>query len=121
MKTRKELKEAYKQMKYPMGVFQIRNLSNGKVFIGSSLDLNAVWHSHRIQLNFGNHSNDALQKEWKAMGAENFVYEILEEIKEVEGKEINYAKEVKTLEIMMIEEIMPFGEKGYHRNPNKIA
>ena len=118
MKTRKELKEEYKQIKYPMGVFQIRNLSNEKVFIGSSLDLNAVWHSQRIQLNFGNHSNDALQKDWKEMGAENFVYEILEEVIEIEGKEINYVKEVKTLEKMVIEEIKPFDEKGYHKNPN---
>ena len=28
MKTKKELKEEYKQMKIPMGVFQIKNIRN---------------------------------------------------------------------------------------------
>ncbi len=118
MKTRKELKEEYKQMKYQMGVFQIRNHLNGKVYMGSSLDLTASWHSQRLQLNFGNHPNDALQKEWKEFGAENFSYEIVEEVKEVDGKEINYAKEVKILLEMLIEELQPFDEKGYHKKKN---
>ncbi|MEI8203304.1 MAG: GIY-YIG nuclease family protein [Bacteroidota bacterium] len=115
MKTRKELKEEYKQMKYQMGVFQIRNTLNGKVFVSSSLDLKAIWHQQKLQLNFGNHSNEALQKDWTALGAENFVYEILDEVKEIEGKEINYAKEVKALEEMMKDELQPFDEKGYNR------
>jgi hypothetical protein len=30
MKTKKDLKEEYKQLEIPMGVFQIKNISNNK-------------------------------------------------------------------------------------------
>jgi group I intron endonuclease len=115
MKTRKELKEEYKQMKFKMGVFQIKNNMNGKIFIGSSLDLNAVWNSHKFRLDFGMHENAELQKEWKESGGENFSYEILEEIKQSENKPLNYDKEIKVLEAMIIEELQPFEAKGYNK------
>ena len=114
MKTRKELKEEYKQMKYPMGVFQLRNLTNNKVFIGSSTDLKAAWPALKLQLDIGIHSNSELQNDWTTTGAANFVYEILEEIKESPDKKLNYEKEVKVLEEMLILELQPFGDKGYH-------
>ena len=66
MKTRKELREEYNQMKFRMGVFQIRNKINGKVFIGSSTDLKAIWYAEKLQLDIGLHSNSELQKELKA-------------------------------------------------------
>ena len=77
MKTTKELKDEYKQMKFKMGVFQIRNTVNDKIFVGSSTDLDAIWNRHRVQLNFGNHQNAELQNDWKELGPERFVYEIL--------------------------------------------
>jgi frataxin-like iron-binding protein CyaY len=115
MKTRKELKEEYKQMKYRMGVFQIKNKINGRVFIGSSTDLKAIWYAQKLQLDVGIHQNSDLQKEWKEYGAENFTYEILEEIKQTEDKPTDYGKEVKALEEMIIEELQPYENKGYHR------
>jgi len=60
MKTRKELKEEYKNLKFEMGVFQIRNHVNGKIFIGSRLDLKAFWNAQKWQLDFGMHRNAAL-------------------------------------------------------------
>ncbi len=115
MKTRKELKEEYKQMKFKMGVFQIKNNINGKLFIGSSLDLNAIWHAQKLQLDFGIHSNSDLQTEWKEHGAENFSYEIIEEIKQIEDKPIDYSKEIKVLEGMITDELQPFENKGYNK------
>jgi frataxin-like iron-binding protein CyaY len=117
MKTRKELKEEYKQMKFRMGVFQIRNKMNGKVFIGSSTDLKAIWYAQKLQLDVGMHQNSDLQKEWKENGAENFIYEILEEIEQKEDNPTDYSKEVKALENMIIEELKPYGDKGYHTKP----
>lgn len=115
MKTRKELKEEYKQMKYKMGVFQIKNNINGKIFIGSSLDLKAIWHAQKLQLDMGMHPNSDLQKEWKEFGAENFCYEILEEINQTEDKPVDYKKEIKALEYLIIEELQPFVDKGYNK------
>ncbi len=115
MKTRKELKEEYKQMKFKMGVFQIKNVVSGKLFIGSSLDLIAIWHAQKLQLDIGIHPNSELQKDWKEFGAENFSYEIIEEIKQPDDKPIDSAKEIKVLEEMIIDEVQPFENKGYNR------
>ena len=114
MKTRKELKEEYKQMKFKIGVFQIKNEINGKIFIGSSIDLKAIWYAQKLQLDLGRHQNSDLQKDWKLYGAEKFSYEILEEIVQNDNKVIDYNKEIKVLEEMVIDKLQPFGNKGYH-------
>lgn len=72
----------YKQMKFKIGVFQIRNLVNGKIFIGSALNLDAKWNSQKMQLQSGTHTNDELLQYWKEFGAENLNYEIIEEIEQ---------------------------------------
>ena len=114
MKTRMELKEEYKQLKYRMGVFQIRNTINGKVFIGGSTDLKAIWFSQKLQLDVGMHQNSGLQKDWKEFGSGSFVFEILDEIGQKEDDQINYSREVKALAELLIEELEPFDNKGYH-------
>lgn len=115
MKTRKELNAEYKNMKFRMGVFQIKNSINGKIYIGSSTDLIAAWNSHRFQLEAGLHSCAALQSAWKTYGQENFTYEIVEEIKQGDDAPKDYSKDIQVLEALIIEELKPFGEKGYNR------
>ena len=119
MKTRKELKEEYKQMKFKMGVFQIKNNINGKIFIGSSLDLKAIWYAQKLQLDMGMHQNSELQKDWKEFGSENFSYEILDEINQTEDKPIDYKKEIKTLEDMIIDDLQPFEVNEYNKKSKK--
>ncbi|MBZ0202796.1 MAG: GIY-YIG nuclease family protein [Ignavibacteria bacterium] len=115
MKTNKELKEEYKQQKLPAGVFQIRNTVNGKIFIDSSTTLKTVFNRHKVTLNFGSHVNTVLQKEWKEYGEDKFVYEILGEIKLTDDDSIALANEARQLKEMYIEDLKPFGEKGYHK------
>ena len=114
MNSKKQLKDEYKQKKIRMGVFQIRNIINGKLYVGSSLNLNSIWNRNRVELNFGNHRNVVLQSEWKEYREENFTYEILGEIEQRDGDKINYSSEIKTLEEMFIEELKPFDENGYN-------
>ncbi|MBN2614892.1 MAG: GIY-YIG nuclease family protein [Bacteroidales bacterium] len=104
MKTKKELKNKYKQMKFPMGVFQIRNLSNDKVLIDNSTDMVSKWNRHQMELKFGSHKNQDLQKDWNNTGTDNFVFEVLSELKPDE-KIISYPKELKSLQERVIEEI----------------
>ena len=105
MKTKKELKDEYKQMKFPMGVFQIRNLINKKVMIDNSVDMLSKWNRHKLELNFGNHRNVALQKDWSEIGESNFVFEVLSELKVKESDTVNYNKELRELQKMVIEEL----------------
>jgi hypothetical protein len=119
MNTKKELKDEYKRKKFRMGVFQIRNTATNKTFIDSSTDLNAIWNRHRFQLNFGNHPNAGLQKDWNALGEDKFKYEILSEIKETDKEMVDYKEEVKLLAEMYIEELQPFDDKGYNTRIKK--
>ena len=96
-------------------MFQIRNTVNNKIFVESSIDLVAIWHRQKFQLNLGSHHNEALQKDWNEFGADKFVYEILDEIDQREPATTDYRKELKALEEMYLDELQPFDEKGYNR------
>ena len=117
MKSRKELKDEFKQLKFRMGVFDIRNLENGKIYVDTATNLDSIYNRHRLQLNFGNHPNEALQADWKALGEVHFKFEILGEIEQKEGENIDYAKELKLLEKLWLEELEPYEDKGYNRRP----
>ena len=115
IKTKKELKDEYKRKKFKVGVFQIRNTVNNKIFIESSTDLLAIWNRQKFQLKMGSHHNLELQKDWIEFGEEKFKYEILDELKQKEGISINYRKEAKELEKMYIEDLQPFNDRGYNK------
>lgn len=116
MKTNKQLKDDYRQTKFKIGVFQIRNTVNGKIFVGSSVNMDAIWNRIRMELKFGGHRNESLQNEWKEFGEDAFRFEILSEIEQKEGEQqTDYNWELKKLEAMFIEELQPFDQKGYNQ------
>jgi group I intron endonuclease len=65
-----------------IGIYQIRNIKNNKVYIGSSIDIEKRWRSHRSNLDRNEHHSQKLQGDWNKYGDEYFIFEILEEIKE---------------------------------------
>jgi len=113
MKTKKQLTEEYKRLKFPMGVFLVRNMTNGKLFLDSAVNMEARWNRHRFQLNFGNHPNQELQADWKTFGEGSFRFEVLSELKARE-EEQDYREELVELERLCLEELRPFGDAGYH-------
>lgn len=113
MKTKKQLKEEYKLLKFRVGVFQIRNIVNNKIYVDSSVNLDAIWNRHRTQLRFGVHPNALLQADWNEYGEENFRYEIIQELIMKEDDKVNPASELKLLETLVMEELQPFEERGY--------
>lgn len=114
MKTNKEFKEEYKQKKFRIGVFQIRNIINNKVFIDGSMDLEKIFNRHKMQLNYGNHQNAELQKDWRSFGEEKFVFEILGELDQ-NDESADFAREVRLLKKMHIDELEPLDERAYNR------
>lgn len=114
METNKELKEEYKMKKFRIGVFQLRNTVNNRVFIDSSVNMDSIYNRHKMQLNYGSHQNMELQKEWKELGEKKFVFEILSEIVQKDGSS-DYAFEAKQLKELYINKLKPFGEKGYNK------
>jgi group I intron endonuclease len=113
---RRESIRAYKERVKPAGIFQVKNTVNGKVLLGSSLNLEGPLNSHKFMLTIGRHRNEELQKEWNEFGAEKFVFEILEVVKVSTEPGFDINDELALLEEIWLEKLQPFGERGYNRN-----
>ena len=61
------------------GVYEIRNIINGKLYIGSTTDsFQNRWQCHKKRLRAGKHHSLHLQSAWNKYGENNFVFEIIE-------------------------------------------
>lgn len=81
MKTKKEINDAYKSMKFKAGIFQITNKKENKIFLNITSDLDNAYNSDLFQLKAGMHSNKQLQNDWNNLGTENFEFKIFDELK----------------------------------------
>lgn len=59
------------------GIYQIRNIINGKRYIGSAIDFRCRWRQHQNHANKGIHHSAHFQAAWNKYGAESFIFEIL--------------------------------------------
>jgi hypothetical protein len=114
MSHKKELLNEYRQRKFRIGVYAIQNTANGKRFVGSGLNLDALHNRNFAELRTGSHRNEGLQQEWKHFGEAAFAFEVLSEIGQEDGATTDYNYEVKKLEKMFLEELQPYGDRGYH-------
>ena len=53
-----------------------------------------------------------MQADWNSLGAEQFAFEILEELEVREN--LNIKKELEFLEDLWLEKLAPYGERGYN-------
>lgn len=116
VKSRRELNREYTERVKPAGVYQVKNLANGKVLLGSSLNLEGPLNRHKFMLKIGSHLNNDLQKDWDELGAEKFVFEILEQVQVKDDPNFNLKDELTLLEMIWLEKLQPFGECGYNLN-----
>ena len=63
-----------------MGIYQIKNVLDDKVYIGSSNNLEKRLKTHLRFLKSESHNNKHLQSAWTLYGGDNFIYSILEVI-----------------------------------------
>ena len=59
-------------------IYQIRNVVNGKIYIGSAVDSRVRFEKHRRHLRKGDHHCTNLQASWNKHGEDIFKFEILE-------------------------------------------
>ena len=69
-----------------MGIYQIKNLVNGKIYIGSSVDLKRRRKHHFVDLRRNVHHCKYLQRAWNKYGETKFKFEILEIVEETKQK-----------------------------------
>ncbi len=97
-----------------MGVFQVRNLTNEKVYIASSVNIPGFINRIKFQLNANVHPGKSLQKDWNELGSENFAFEILEEVFPREDPDYDHKADLEFLENLWLKKELPFGDKGYN-------
>lgn len=73
-------------MEHPhAGVYAIRNLTDGKIYVGSALNVGRRWRDHRKHLKAGTHGNLHLQRAYAKHGVAAFQFEVLESLLGVDG------------------------------------
>lgn len=117
MIDRKEAIRTYKEAPKPAGVFQIKNLVNGKVYLGSSLNLNGPLNRAKFELRNKMNRIEELQKDYDELGPDKFSFDILEVVTPKDDPYFNLEDELTLLEEIWIEKLQPFGGKGYNIDP----
>lgn len=118
---RKKMIREYKNTPRPMGIYQVRNMSNGKVLIGSSRNLPARLNRFRAELQIGCCRYRALQQDWNEYGPEMFEFSVLELLEPSESPTADPAGDLRVLEELWIEKLSPFGDRGYNERPKSIV
>lgn len=114
MDYKKELKAQYKELPIQSGVFKITNNENGKIYIGGFNNLKRL-NGLKFMLKTNTFTNKLLQKEWNQFGADTFSIDTVEMLKKPKEGYFDEKKELEKLEQKWIEQLQPFGNKGYNK------
>jgi group I intron endonuclease len=77
-------------------IYRITCISNGKFYIGSTINRVKRWARHRRQLRDGTHPNKSMLASWQKYGESFFVFEVIEEVPDAVAL---FAAEQKYLDI----------------------
>lgn len=72
-----EIIDKYGDVNDSPGVYLIRNIKNGKVYVGQTNNLKLRKQNHFADLKANIHHNKHLQSAWNKYGKENFEFEVL--------------------------------------------
>lgn len=62
------------------GIYAIKNINNGKLYVGSSKELSRREYNHFYALTYSKHINNYLQNAWNKHGEHAFVFTMLESV-----------------------------------------
>jgi len=98
---------------YSSGIYQIKNIINDNIYIGSAYNLYDRFRTHYSNLKLNKHDNQHLQNSYNKYGTDSFVFEVVEILDSIEN--------IYEIELKYIEKY--FGPKCYNINketdPNK--
>ena len=98
-----------------MGIFQIKNMQSGKLFIGSAMNIHGRINRIKFQLKNGGYPNREIQKDYDEIGENGFSFEVLDYLSPKEDLNYDYSGDLRLLEEMWLEKLEPYGEKGYNK------
>jgi hypothetical protein len=122
-KQKRELTDAYRQTLRPMGIYQVRNLDNGKIFVGISTNLDASRNRHEFTAASGSPRPPIpeLYADWQTYGGSRFVFEVLDRFTPADESATDaeslkrYRQELDDLLDLWLDKLQPYGDKGYNK------
>lgn len=79
---RKAHLEAYKERKAAAGIYAVRCVPSGEIWVGRAPDLDTIWRRLSFELTQRGCRRVSLQAAWEAHGSSAFSFEPLERIEE---------------------------------------
>lgn len=110
---RKALRRQYKETARPAGLFAVRNLVDGVLLVGVSVDLPSMLNRQRFQLEMGCHPDKALQADWKRLGADAFNFEVLDRLEPQAGADRDVREDLAALRDMWLGKLASDGQRLY--------
>ncbi len=115
---RKAIKRQYKESYRPTGIYRVTNRESGKILIGSSVNLPATRNKLAMQLDNGSYLMvPELQSDWKRLGREAFDFDVVAELEAPREPGWDPSDDLAALLTLWLEELEPYGERGYNRRP----
>jgi hypothetical protein len=71
----------YKEAVRPAGIFQVRNVTSGRVLIGAAVNPEGSLNRHRFELTTGSHPVTDLQADWNELGPDAFEFTVVDMLK----------------------------------------
>lgn len=104
------------------GIYAIKNLINGKMYIGQSVNIRERLYGHKYDLKSGKHNNLHLQSAVNKYGLENFSFEALALCDECELDDLErfYIAKYHTMNRKFGYNVEEGGHYGRHRAPETI-
>ncbi|MBN1569476.1 MAG: GIY-YIG nuclease family protein [Acidobacteria bacterium] len=113
--SKSELKRAYKDNPPAAGIYRITNTANGRVLLGKGMNVRGILNSQQAQLQFGSHRNPQLQQDYNRFGAEQFQFEIIDQLEQSDKTPQQMQEDLTALEELWLEKLQPYGERGYNK------
>lgn len=96
------------------GIYAIRHIESGKMYIGSAVDFSIRWRAHRLELGNGEHHSRYLRRAWHKYGPKAFVFEILEFVEDPGDRE-QFRLKLIGIEQQYLDDFQPWrAEIGYN-------
>jgi len=118
---RRERIRQYKDAFPPMGVFALRNLANGRVYVGASTNVEGAINRMRFELQRRGHRNAALMADWLAFGPDRFRFEVLDRVRPSTDPAFDPQAELEAMTELWREELDGYMPAGYNPRGGSAA
>src|SRR6476469_2853915 len=92
---------------FSSGIYRITCTSNGRIYIGSAVNLRGRWRVHSHHLRHDTHHSITLQRAWNKYGEEAFAFDVLELV---------LPAFLLEREQYWLDTLLPFDDNGYNIN-----